>query len=55
MEKIKRKNGTVRYRESYYRGNLKVVGPFFKFRCPFGHHCFINNAKIFGVEEFTEA
>lgn len=29
MEKIKRKNGTVRYRESYYRGNLKVVGPWF--------------------------
>jgi len=29
MEKIKRKNGTVRYRESYYRGNVKVVGPWF--------------------------
>lgn len=29
MEKTKRKNGTVRYRESYYRGNVKVVGPWF--------------------------
>jgi integrase len=29
MEKIKRKNGTVRYRESYYRGNVKIVGPWF--------------------------
>jgi integrase len=30
MEKIKRKDGTIKYRESYYVRNKKVVGPWFK-------------------------
>lgn len=30
MEKVKRKDGTFRYRESYYLGNKKINGPYFK-------------------------
>ena len=30
MEKIKLKDGSVRYRESYYIGNKKISGPCFK-------------------------
>lgn len=30
MEKIKRKDGTFRYREAYYIGNKKINGPYFK-------------------------
>lgn len=29
MEKVKRKDGTYRYRESYYHGNKKINGPYF--------------------------
>lgn len=29
MEKIKRKDGSIRYREAYYLGNKKINGPYF--------------------------